>query len=513
MPKGKRKPCIIIPCLDVEGQHDPNQSQSCETLMPGCDVWRHLMKNKEKLNVTELPTITDTTVLLVHASNHNETIGRINITAKDASEQKVEKLTNVLPLGKPKNFELVAGLSSKLYVYGALWQADRRLVRLISIKVQNYNFRNLLCVLYYSSLKNQAGVYVKPVVKELHTYKSPYTSASVSCPVKQENGNEVPLFVGLVESQTATPKRIFVVENRVRDDSFDVKQADYVIETPKRQVKVDFTVCIPALHGMDNAVQVMEKLEMNRLLGAGRVVLYNNSINATVDALLRMYAKEFAEGRESLEVIVLPWKLPIENEKVISIPYFAQQLAIDDCMYRYKRLSTYMIFNDLDELLIPLRHANWSGLVAERRKLKPQSIGWLFRCTVMNKDRPSPGTGFEEDALRYGSAVLGLTMRDQYVFPPSDRPKLLVDPRDIEEMGVHLIWSGKGTTDNLPVDVGLLFHYRVPINSCTPQIKDTRVVDKFGKRLVPRLKDIWSKMKDVPLKIKPFVTGDKSTCT
>ncbi|GFN90830.1 UDP-galactose:beta-d-galactoside beta-1,4-galactosyltransferase [Plakobranchus ocellatus] len=477
------------------------------------NVWRHVIENKGKLNVTELPTIIDARVFSTQASYHDKETGGINKTAEVASVQKVEKLTDVLPLGKPKNFELVAGLSSKLYVYGALWQADRRLVRLISIKVQNYKFSKLFCVLYYSSLKNQTGVYVKSVVKELHTYKSPYTSASVSCTVKQKD-DDVPLFVGLVESQTATPKGIFIVETRERNDSIDVKQADYVIETPKRQVKVDFTVCIPAMHGVDNAVQVMEKLEMNRLLGAGRVVLYNNSINATVDALLRMYAKEFAEGRESLEVIVLPWKLPIENKKVISIPYFAQQLAIDDCMYRYKRLSTYMIFNDLDEFLIPLRHANWSGLVAERRKLKPQSIGWLFRCTVMNKDRPSPAPGFEEDARRYGSAVLGLTMGDQHVFSHAVRPKLIVDPRTIEEMGVHLIWSGKGITDVLPVDVGLLFHYREPINNCTPQIKDTRVVDKFGKRLVPRLKNIWSKMKNVPLKVIPFVTHDKSiSCT
>ncbi|RUS69135.1 hypothetical protein EGW08_023101, partial [Elysia chlorotica] len=110
---------------------------------------------------------------------------------------------------------------------------------------------------------------------------------------------------------------------------------------------------------------VVEKIEMTRLLGARRVVLYNDTITPNVDAVLRMYAREWAEGRETLQVVVMPWVLPLENHEDLRIPYFAQQLAIDDCMYRYKRLSKFMVFNDLDEFLIPLKHANWSALVAE----------------------------------------------------------------------------------------------------------------------------------------------------
>lgn len=392
-------------------------------------------------------------------------------------------------------FKLVNGISSRLYVYGALWNVQN--VRLISIMVQGYKFTNLWCVLYYSENKIDDGIRVKPVVKELHTNKSPYTSASIKCPVKfGEHVGKVPLFVGLVESESAAPNQTFPVEDI--NENFGIKQ--------------EFTVCVPAMFDMKNAALLVQKIEMIRLFGAGRVVLYNASISTDVDAVLRMYATEWAEGREVIEVVVLPWELPSENNITISIPYYAQQLSIDDCMYRYKRLSKYMAFSDLDEFMFPLKHDNWSTLVAERRQLKPNSIGWLFRCSVLRDDRPSPAPGYEEDYLRYGSSILGLTSRSEYVFPPNDRAKLIVDPTTIEEMGVHLIWEGGGVTDNLPLDVGMLFHYRAPLSDCGAQVNETRLVDKYGKRLATRLKKSWSKLPEVELGWTPKKVADKSGC-
>lgn len=413
--------------------------------------------------------------------------------------------------GTPQTFELVEGVSSNLYVYGALW--NNKKVRLISIKVQGYDFRNLQCVLYYSVDNNSTGLYVRPVIKELHTYKSPYTSASITCPVDPDRFKDrIPLFVGLVESSSAKPKKTFIVENRGQADGETLEKAGYKFEFPQREVVKEFTVCIPAMFGWKNAAMIVEKIEMSRILGAGRVVLYNASTYPNVDAVLRMYTREWAQGNESLEVVVMPWKLPMEDGKLINIPYWAQQLAIDDCMYRYKRLSHYMVFDDLDEFAIPLQHDNWSTLIAERRRLNPRSIGWLFRCCFVSKDRPSPGVGFEQDSLQFGSLILGLTSREQYVYPSNDRAKLIVDPTTIEEMGVHLIWEGGGITDNLPLNVGLLYHYRIPSHACQPQEKDTRVIDKYGKRLLARLKDIWSKLPGVDTGWEPVKAADTSMC-
>ncbi|GFR88558.1 UPF0392 protein F13G3.3-like isoform X2, partial [Elysia marginata] len=408
-----------------------------------------------------------------------------------------DNLTTPTPYsdGIQHRFQLVEGISSRLYIYGALWNVQN--VRLISIMVQGYVFKNLWCVLYYTVDKSDNGIRVKPVVKELHTNKSPYTSAAIKCPNKPEqHAGDVPLFVGLVESETAAPNQTFPVENLNKDAG----------------TLQEFTVCVPALFKMTNAALLVQKIEMIRFFGAGRLVLYNTSISSNVDAVLRMYTSDWLEGRETFEVVVLPWNLPTENGKTINIPYYAQQLAIDDCMYRYKRLSKYMVFNDLDEFLVPLKHENWSALVAERRRMKPNSIGWLFRSSVLNEDRPSPAPGFEDDYMRYGSGILGLISRDQFVYPPNDRAKLIVDPTTIEEMGVHLIWKGGGVTDNLPVDVGMLFHYRKPLGECRRQVRETRLVDKYGKRLVAALQKSWSRLPAVELGWTPWKAADKTKC-
>ena len=395
-------------------------------------------------------------------------------------------------------FRLVEGLSTNVYVYAALW--DVRDVRIGSIVEQHHNFTgSLFCVLYYSVGKNAPGVYVEATVKELHTYKSLYTSAAVKCPTTAgEDVDEVPLFVGLVESEYDTPTQTFAVENMSEGSG----------------VKTEFTVCIPAMFELTNAAKLVEKIEMDRLLGAGRVVLYNLTISSNVDTVLRMYAREWKEGRETLEVVVMPWFLPTENGEPLKIPYFAQQLAINDCMFRYKRLSKYMVFNDLDEFLVPLQHDNWSGLIADQRRIetRKKKIGWRFSSSIVNEDRPSPAAGYEEAYLRYGSSIFGLTSRDMYIFPSHARSKLIVEPTGIEEMGVHHIWEGDGYMENLPVEVAMLFHYRWPVKRCNHQVKETRLVEKYGQRLLVRFNLIWSKLDDVELGFSPFKTANHSGC-
>ena len=390
------------------------------------------------------------------------------------------------------SFELVEGLKSHLYIYSALWNVKN--VRLESIKVKGYVFQNLQCVFYYTLDNSKPDLYVKSEIKQRNANGLQYVIAHITCPItKNEFKGKIPMFVGFVENALDKPRQLFPVEHL----------------SQSKEVTHEFTECVPAMHEWANAALLVEKIEMGRLFGAGRIVLYDTSISPSVDAVLRMYAREWAEGRETLEVVVLPWKLPKESGEQIPIHYWAQELAMDDCLYRYKRLSKYIVFDDLDEFLVPFKHDNWSALVEERQKLNPKSIGWLFRSSVFSKNIPSVALGYEQDYLRYRSSILGLTMRDEYIYPKDIRPKLIVNPGVVEEMGVHLISKGTGSTDILPVDVGLLFHYRKEPNCCR-RIKDTRLVFKYGDRLVARLKEIWSKLPGVGLGWSPL---SKINCT
>ncbi|RUS72389.1 hypothetical protein EGW08_019849 [Elysia chlorotica] len=266
-------------------------------------------------------------------------------------------------------------------------------------------------------------------------------------------------------------------------------------KSPKQPRVVEFTVCIPAMFKFGNAAQLVEKLEMLRILGAGRVVLYKTSVQPNVEAVLKLYTGDWSAGRETMETVVRSWRPPPAE-----LHYRGQLAAVDDCLHRYGWLSHYVAFDDLDELMIPLQHANWSALIAERERVHPGKAAFMFRCSVMNGDHSSPARGFRDDALRYGSSVLSLTQRDAYVFLPSIRSKVIVNPRKVDTMAVHSVFKGSGVTDVIPVEQGLLYHYRWrPIRLCEPEVKDDRVAAMFGERLTLRLRYVWSRLKGVEL--------------
>ena len=355
---------------------------------------------------------------------------------------------------------------------------------------------NLLCIFLYVA-KNYT--IVKAYVKDMQRYESEITVAYINCPLTSiTDVNEVPLYVDLVIENALSPghKIRLSVENRHMDPHLIFKNAAKGSKGCERELNekrvVQFTVCIPPMFEYGNAAQLVEKLEMVRLLGAGRVVLYDTSIESNVRSVLELYTQEWAAGTGTLEVVVLSWKLPR-----IPMHYKGQIAAMDDCLYRYGWLSHYMVFDDLDEIMIPLRHDNWSQLIADREKARPGSPAFMFRCSVMNKDHSSPPKGFHAAALLYQSSVLSFTQRDTYIYDFSNKGKLIVNPRKMQSLEVHNIYEANGTTDVIPVEQGILYHYRWPLRPCDPEIRDTRVATKFGLRLLQRLRLIWSKLEGI----------------
>ena len=124
--------------------------------------------------------------------------------------------------------------------------------------------------------------------------------------VQMNNLTATPLAELRVDPVTLCPPKGIVVER----DTIETQRRSPGL-SHRSMGGVEFTVCGPILHSnYSNLPQLVEKIEVSRLLGAGRVVLYSYSISASVDAVLRMYARDWEEGRDTLQVVVLPWELP-----------------------------------------------------------------------------------------------------------------------------------------------------------------------------------------------------------
>ena len=103
-------------------------------------------------------------------------------------------------------------------------------------------------------------------------------------------------------------------------------------------------LCVkPIVKNYSDAYQLQEFIEMSRLMGAGKVVLYPQSIHEPVirPIMDKYQASGFVDVHE--------WKPPVAME---ALHAFGQKSHNQHCLYTYKYRYQWAAFIDLDELLV-----------------------------------------------------------------------------------------------------------------------------------------------------------------
>ncbi len=125
----------------------------------------------------------------------------------------------------------------------------------------------------------------------------------------------------------------------------------------KLESLVSFSACVKPVFSYDNVLQFLEWIEFHRMLGVEHFTFYNHTMGPKLSCLLE---KVYGEGGE---VTVLPWNLPFVSQKEIRTEgLFA---AFNDCVYRHRGASKYLILVDLDEMIVPRRTHNYSQLLTQ----------------------------------------------------------------------------------------------------------------------------------------------------
>ena len=282
--------------------------------------------------------------------------------------------------------------------------------------------------------------------------------------------------------------------------------------TPTNLLKViytektsNFTVCVtPFNFRYSRAYELVEWIEMNRMLGADYFTFYNHSTGRNVESVLKLYADKGL-------VNVVQWPLPMKVDHwppagKPEVHYFAQLASLNDCVYRNLHRSKYVVFEDLDEIIVPREAKNWTALLNTRLMVNKKYGAFIFRCNFFRKDWPLLEKDFKgkEKAKKYRSIFLFTTTKEQHIHAYQQRSKFIVDPRRVTIVGIHNIWMSRSetATDKVPPDLGLLHHYRnwEKPNEKIPQQQDMHM-HTFADTLLERLEDIWSQLKDVRLDI------------
>ncbi|KAK6466175.1 glycosyltransferase family 92 protein F13G3.3-like [Huso huso] len=225
----------------------------------------------------------------------------------------------------------------------------------------------------------------------------------------------------------------------------------------------EFAVCISVMfRNYSNVLQFIQTIEMHRLLGVQKVFIYKTSSSRELDKVLGHYIKEGI-------VEVIPWQITSfinvshswKPKAGGDLLYNGQLAALNDCVYRNMYTTRYVALTDLDEIIIPHRHANWGELMKFLEKQYPYKEGFLF-------DEHHLFNSVDGDRFAYKewNNVPGVNILRHVNSEPVDRKsnarKMILNPRTVVQTSVHscLKCIDRKLFVFVSSDVAWLHHYR-----------------------------------------------------
>ncbi|XP_068455803.1 beta-1,4-galactosyltransferase galt-1-like [Clinocottus analis] len=254
----------------------------------------------------------------------------------------------------------------------------------------------------------------------------------------------------------------------------------------------NFTVCVSNLFGdYNNVLQFAQTLEMYRLLGVNRVVIYNTSCGPDLDRLLQGYSREgFVE--------MVPWPIDqhlnpsrgwLFSESGGDVHYFGQLTTLNECVYRSMERSRYVLLNDIDEIIMPYRHDDLPALMDALQRQHPDTGVFLIENHIFPKTHFEPSGRFH---LPQWDGVPGVNILEHIYREDPDRKvyhphKMIVQPRSVVWTSVHEVLRNYGLHLKVPMDVCRIVHVRVALRRslALEQLTEDKRLWDFQEKLIP----------------------------
>ena len=320
------------------------------------------------------------------------------------------------------------------------------------IAVLDRRLQRLWCHVWYSgrTQDNEAPVvlrgYAMPIGAGLTLTAdgSELLEQVVACPVRCE-GRPPPVSVALAWGLSVGDVTAFHVPVELAEEN-----------ASQGQRQGSLAVCVSASYGDVDSRRVVEWLEMQQLLGAQLVVIYNHSLSPTVSHVISQYAGtgglvELRQTRAFTADDVLLHMSPV----------------INDCMYRFHARFRYVAVIDVDELIVPRHHDTLPALL---QALTTDNGGapvalFAFRNAYFFLDIPLQDLDDDVPLSQRLSTFL-VHRRRLTASPPAYSVKSVVSSAACLAMHNHYCWTySAGLSDwTLRLDVAprdaLLHHYK-----------------------------------------------------
>ncbi|XP_009997224.1 PREDICTED: uncharacterized protein LOC104389865 [Chaetura pelagica] len=259
-----------------------------------------------------------------------------NITRKIFPQAKASSPADHLCRGKPAQNVITPLKDNRTFIISPYFDdRESKVTRVIGI-VHHEDVKELYC---WFCCQPNGKIYVSKAKIDVHAdrFGFPYGAADIVC-LEPENCD--PTHVSIDQSPHGNIDQLprFEIKNR-KAETFSV----------------DFTVCISAMFGnYNNVLQFIQSVEMYKILGVQKVVIYKNNCSHLMEKVLNFYMEEGT-------VEIIPW--PINSHLKVSskwhfsmdakdIGYYGQITALNDCIYRNMQRSKFVVLNDADEIIL-----------------------------------------------------------------------------------------------------------------------------------------------------------------
>ena len=228
-----------------------------------------------------------------------------------------------------------------------------------------------------------------------------------------------------------------------------------------------FGVCLQTpIYKLRSVQVVVDFIEMSRLLGAETFTLYVINVGTSVDRRVLAQLKQAYAEEGILEVVELQGVFEMERP----LHYYGELRAINDCLYRNMYRSSYLVFQDLDEMIVPRKHQTWLEAIQEMDPNSAKS-GYVFKNMYMTATKPSTLIKYVRYQQQCKQMKMPLYLRNldraNCDYPHFQRSKYIARPELIHDLDIHGICTPvKGYWQYyVPGDIGGNFHYRFRTDS------------------------------------------------
>lgn len=268
------------------------------------------------------------------------------------------------------------------------------------------------------------------------------------------------------------PTSVSLVENRCSKASNNLR-----IINNRPEQKQEFAVCVKGLDFLheDLSVRLVEWIELLRLLGAQKIFLYELEIHPNITKVLNYYQET---GLVELTKITLPGHQPnlpgfrhLYLKNKLTNKRQNELIPYNDCLYRNLYSYNYVVLLDIDEVIMPIKHQNWSELMREVQRLSLLERNYTRASYNVRNVYFLDDLNHNEEQMRHEAHEAGVprylhmlqhVYRSQNYTNPGQYVKCFHNTERAVSLHNHfpLNCFGSCTTFSIPIQLAHLQHYR-----------------------------------------------------